>query len=146
MRLIPSFAAIAFVRSISNPCGLRTFCPRSVPTWKPTAGGSRPTTSRPGCIVGGVWSVRAYAAVAAAASAASAASERRSFTLSLLDECDRVRPLPNVAPAACAVERLRERLPHAALEVDDQRLRLRHQPAALDEAGGDAALHALDEA
>ena len=50
---MPSLRAIALARSISKPVGLITFDPRSVPTWKPTAGGSSPTVRAPECIVGG---------------------------------------------------------------------------------------------
>lgn len=79
---MPSLAAIAFARSISKPLGLMTLLPRSVPTWKPTAGGLRPTTSLPGCRVGAdLWAAEA---AGMAKSAAAASSGKRRFTDVLL--------------------------------------------------------------
>src|SRR5918912_4095188 len=68
-----------FARSISKPRGLSTFWPRSVPTWKPTAGGSRPTVRTPGCMVGGVEAGPAEA-TAAGARATAVAAASRTFT------------------------------------------------------------------
>src|SRR4029077_14479650 len=67
-------------RSISMPFGLTTDVPLSVPTWKPAAGGVRPTISVSGFIVGGA-AVRFAPAVAVIRLTASAlaASTRTIF-------------------------------------------------------------------
>ena len=75
---MPSFAAMSLARSTSNPRGLTTVLPRSVPTWKPTAGGLRPTVSSPGLSVGAA--VRRAVAAGIAMSAAIASSGRKRFT------------------------------------------------------------------
>src|SRR5215471_13083904 len=73
--LNPSFAAIAVTMSISKPFGFVTVVPRTVPTWKPTAGRLRPTVRTPDFLVGGgaadAW-IAAPAVPAASATAATA--------------------------------------------------------------------------
>src|SRR6185437_15672279 len=166
---IPSFAAIAFPRSISYPVGLMTVSPRSVPTWKPTAGGSSPTTSWPECRVGG--DAAGFAAAAGTATrAASRTAKRRRFKVSLPVSCRRaernleMRALPGFRGSASrsgsaakppisyacrrwlrAVRASGQGRGRQLLEVADELLAPAHEHAVLERAARDSPVHALDE-
>src|SRR2546421_615702 len=133
---------MSFARSISKPCGLMTFWPRSVPTWKPTAGGSRPTVRTPGLSVGGAAAGPAAATVAVARATAGAAISR-TFTCPSLDG-----PMTSSECSAWCFSgrgRTGERLGDLALEMHDQLLRFGHQPSVLDRSRRDPAVDDLDE-
>src|SRR5262249_19152303 len=127
---------MAAARSASYPFGLRYFDPRRVPLAKFTAGSPKPTTSLPGCIVGGLLVCATAAAASVTDTVAAATRATRRFTEG--SSC-------RVWPGGDASLFRPEAVLHPVLEGGQEGFRPEQEPPVPEHPRGHSAVDGLDQ-